>query len=94
MVDKDAMLLDGNYTVNKMTNIASDFRDDATGKVINHGTLGISSPNGCVEIDGELKSDGTLRGMAGGSDGQIRVSGTADIDGATLLADNIGTHHG
>ena len=88
-VDKDAMLLDGNYTVNKMTNIASGFRDDTTGQVINHGTLGISSPDGCVEIDGDLKSDGTLRGMTGGSDGQIRVSGTADIDGATLLADNI-----
>lgn len=88
-VDKDATLLDGNYTVNKMTNIASGFRDDTTGKVINHGTLGVSSPNGCVEIAGDLKADGTLRGMAGGSDGQIRVSGTAAIDGATLLAANI-----
>ncbi|MCR5758100.1 MAG: autotransporter domain-containing protein [Selenomonas sp.] len=90
-VDKDAVLLGGNYKVNKIDSIdiAPGFVDKHTGEVSNHGTLGTLTAQDTVNITGNLVSDGTLLGQAGGTGGNIEVSGTADIQDSTLRAKNI-----
>ena len=42
-----------------------------------------------MTIDGDLLSDGTLQGVAGGSAGTIEVIGSANINGSTIVADQL-----
>ena len=88
-VAKDASLFGGSYTVNDMTaKMAPDFSDDATGRFINHGTIGAASAESGMDIAGNLVSDGVLRAYAGGEKGHITVSGAANIDGSKVTAIN------
>ena len=84
-VDEGAALLGGSYKVNDMTAMtAPGFSDSTTGKFINHGMIGAADRDSAMIIDGSLLSDGTLLGFAGGSAGDIRVTGNADIDGSDV----------
>ena len=96
-VEKGATLLGGIYTVNDMSSKQSDdfAKDTTTGQLINHGTIGASSADSNMEIDGMLVSDGKLRAYGGGNGGQIIVTdeddeedaaGIAYIDGSTVTA--------
>ncbi|SFT39534.1 Uncharacterized conserved protein, contains a C-terminal beta-barrel porin domain [Selenomonas sp. GACV-9] len=88
-VSKGAGLFGGTYTVNDMTlRMAEGFSDETTGKFINHGTIGAYSADTSMSITGNLVSDGTLSAYGGGSQGNISVSGTADLEGSTISATN------
>ena len=89
-VAKDAGLFGGTFTVNDMTEkMAEGFSDDTTGKFYNHGTIGSASGDKSMTINGDLVSDGTLSGYAGGELGNIVVNGTANVEGSTVAATNI-----
>lgn len=89
-VAEGAALYGGVYTVHDMSSsLASGFSDDMTGAVHNSGTIGASSENSTMIINGHLVSDGTIQAIGGGVSGQVSVSGTADIEGAIVTATNI-----
>ncbi|MBO6038640.1 MAG: autotransporter domain-containing protein [Acidaminococcaceae bacterium] len=93
-VAKGAALLGGNYTVHDMSGkVAADFASklDNTDKgfFINSGTIGPVSSTSSMSITGNLLSDGTLQGVAGGSAGTIQVSGAAGIDDSQVIAKNL-----
>ena len=89
-VAKDAGLFGGTFTVKNMTEkMAEGFSDDTTGKFYNHGTIGSASGDKSMTINGDLVSDGTLSGYAGGELGNIVVNGTANVEGSTVAATNI-----
>ena len=88
-VAKGSQLYGGTYTVNDMTSSMADgFSDETTGQFINHGVIGASSADKDMIINGNLVSDGTLTGVAGGEKGQITVNGNADIDGSIVTVNN------
>ena len=88
-VAKNAGLFGGTFTVNDMSEkMAEGFSDDTTGKFYNHGTIGSASSDKSMTINGDLVSDGTLRGYAGGERGDIVVNGTADVEGSTISVTN------
>lgn len=79
-VNQGATLLGGSYTVNDMSSgMAEGFRDDTTGKFINHGTIGALNEDSKLSIDGTLESDGRLLAYNGGSAGYIEVSNEAKL---------------
>ena len=89
-VAKDAGLFGGTFTVNDMSaKIADGFTDDTTGKFYNHGTIGSANSDKTMTINGNLVSDGTLSGYAGGEKGNIVVNGNANVEGSTIAAVNI-----
>ncbi|SFH80496.1 Uncharacterized conserved protein, contains a C-terminal beta-barrel porin domain [Selenomonas ruminantium] len=89
-VAKDAGLFGGTFTVKNMTEkMAEGFSDDTTGKFYNHGTIGSASGDKSMTINGNLVSDGTLSGYAGGELGNIVVNGTVNVEGSTVAATNI-----
>lgn len=89
-VAKDAGLFGGTFTVNDMSaKIADGFTDDTTGKFYNHGTIGSANSDKTMTINGDLVSDGTLSGCAGGEKGNIVVNGNANVEGSTIAAVNI-----
>jgi hypothetical protein len=89
-VAKDAGLFGGTFTVNdKSDKIADGFTDDTTGKFYNHGTIGSANSDKTMTINGDLVSDGTLSGCAGGEKGNIVVNGNANVEGSTIAAVNI-----
>ena len=88
-VAEGATLLGGSYTVHDMSEkAAADFvsKLDNTdkGNFINHGTIGAADKDSSMKITGDLISDGTLQAVAGGSAGDIVVSGEAAIDGSDV----------
>ena len=88
-VSKEAGLYGGTYMVNDMTaKLADGYVDDTTGKFINHGTIGATSPDSVLTVNGNLESDGVLQAYGGGSQGNIAVSGTANVEGSTVTARN------
>ncbi|WP_029544661.1 autotransporter domain-containing protein [Selenomonas sp. AB3002] len=88
-VAKDAGLFGGTFTVNDMTaKMAEGFSDDTTGKFYNHGTIGSAYSDKSMTINGNLVSDGTLSGYAGGDLGNIVVNGTANVEGSTISVTN------
>lgn len=89
-VAKGAALYGGSFKVNDMTaNMAVGFSDDTTGQFVSHGSIGASSADATMNINGKLVSDGVLRAYGGGAAGHIAVTGDADIDGSTATATNI-----
>ena len=88
-VAKDAGLFGGTFTVNDMTaKMAEGFSDDTTGKFYNHGTIGSAYSDKSMTINGNLVSDGTLSGYAGGDLGNIVVNGMANVEGSTISVTN------
>ncbi|ORT98934.1 hypothetical protein D081_2299 [Anaerovibrio sp. JC8] len=88
-VAKGAQLYGGTYTVNDMTSSMADgFSDKTTGQFINHGVIGASSSDKDMIINGNLVSDGTLSGYAGGEKGNIAVTGTANVNGSMISVSN------
>ena len=87
-VAADAALLGGTYTVNDMVSkMSGDFPvDDTTGYLISAGTIGASSADKNMTINGNLVSNGNLQAYGGGKGGQIKVTGDAHIDGSTVTA--------
>ncbi|MBQ1416281.1 MAG: autotransporter outer membrane beta-barrel domain-containing protein, partial [Selenomonas sp.] len=86
-VGDGAYLYGGTFTVNDMTaELATGLTDKETGKFINHGTIGAASADTNQVINGSLESDGTLEAYAGGPQGQIVVSGTANINDSKISA--------
>ncbi len=85
-----ATLLGGSYTVHDMSSdVAADYvaRLDVTdqGNFVSRGTIGAADKDSSMVITGNLISDeGTLQGVAGGSAGDIKVSGKAVIDGSEV----------
>ncbi len=93
-VAEGATLLGGSYKVNAMSEkVAADFasRLDYTdmGNFVNCGTVGPVSKDTAMQIDGNLLSDGTLLGVAGGSAGTIQVSGQAFLVNSRVIAKNL-----
>ncbi|ORT99727.1 hypothetical protein D081_1611 [Anaerovibrio sp. JC8] len=87
-VEKDAKLYGGSYTVNDMLEkMATGYTDETTGKFINHGTIGAENGDTTMNIKGNLVSDGYLQAYDGGTQGQIKVDGDANIEGSTVLAE-------
>ncbi|WP_303758265.1 autotransporter domain-containing protein [Selenomonas ruminantium] len=85
-----AALYGGNYIVNDMNNkMARGYKDDETGKFINHGTVGAVTKDTAMTIQGDLVSDGMLCAYGGGEKGHIEVTGNADVDGSTVAAFNM-----
>ena len=90
-VAKGASLYGGNYKVNEIEKYASfETKDDEAGKLINHGTIGALDGDSTMEIDGNLESDGTLLGQAGGENGGIVVSGTANLKSGSKVSGDMG----
>ena len=58
------------------------------GLFTNHGTIGAASKDATMKITGDLLSDGTLQGYAGGTAGFIDVSGKAAINGSDVKIAN------
>ena len=88
-VAKGASLFGGTFTVNDMSaKMAEGYADSTTGQLISHGTIGASTQNTTMAINGALVSDGVLRAYGGGKAGQISVTGNADINGSTVSAVN------
>ncbi|WP_297964511.1 autotransporter domain-containing protein [uncultured Anaerovibrio sp.] len=88
-VAQGATLLGGSFTVNDMTErMAEGLSDATTGKFYNHGTIGSGHADKDMTITGNLISDGTLYGYAGGEQGQIAVSGKAEVEGSTVTVHN------
>ena len=58
------------------------------GLFANHGTIGATTKDAKLRINGDLLSDGTLLAWAGGSAGHIDVSGRAKIDGSDVKIAN------
>ena len=90
-VEDGASLLGGSYTVHDMSRlVAADFAskldDTDKGYFINRGTIGAVDSESSMTIDGDLLSDGTLQGVAGGSAGTIEVTGSANINNSTVIA--------
>jgi len=56
---------------------------------VSHGTIGASSRDTNLIINGNLTSDGILRHLSGGTGGKIIVSGTANVDGSTVTTDSL-----
>ena len=86
-----ASLLGGSYIVHDMSRlVAADFAskldDSDKGYFINRGTIGAVDSESSMTIDGDLLSDGTLQGVAGGSAGTIEVTGSANIDNSAVIA--------
>ena len=93
-VAEGATLLGGSYTVHDMSSrVASDFAsrldESDKGFFINCGTAGALTSDSSMTINGNLLSDGTLLGVAGGSAGTIQVSGLAMLDNAQIVAKNL-----
>lgn len=83
-VNQGATLLGKSYTVNDMSGrMAEGFRDDTTGKFINHGTIGALNEDSKLSIGGTLESDGRLLAYSGGSAGYIEVSNAKLLAGST-----------
>ena len=87
-VAKDANLIGGSYKVNDMSKrLADGFKDEGTGKLINHGMI-MASDDGDMEIKGDLYSDGFI-GLETYDDGEknylIDVSGKAEVGGTKLV---------
>lgn len=59
------------------------------GNFVNHGTIGASSPETNLTINGNLISDGFLMRRSGGSKGFIVVNGNANIEGSTATTDSL-----
>ena len=79
-VANGAKVIDGNFTVNDMSEkIVDDFNDDTTGKFFNHGT--ISAANNDFTINGDLISDGTLQIQNGK---KFIVNGIADLTNSRI----------
>ena len=88
-VAKNAGLFGGTFTVNDMSEkMAEGFSDDTTGKFYNHGMIGSAYSDKSMTINGNLVSDGTLSGYAGGDLGNIVVNGTANVEGSTISVTN------
>ena len=88
-VAKGATLLGGSYKVHDMSgqvaaNFASKLDDTDKGNFVSHGTIGAVGKDASMNITGNLISDGTLQAFAGGSAGDIRVSGEANIHGSDV----------
>ena len=93
-VAEGATMLGGTYTVHDMSgSVAADFasklNDSDKGNFINCGTAGALDNASSMTITGNLISDGTLQGVAGGSAGTINVSGSAKIDGSNVIAKSL-----
>lgn len=89
-VMRGAELFGGTFTLNDMSaNIADGFTDATTGKFINHGIIGASSPDTNLVINGDLISDGFLKKISGGSAGSIIVNGAANVEGSTVTTDSL-----
>ncbi|WP_295920071.1 autotransporter outer membrane beta-barrel domain-containing protein, partial [uncultured Anaerovibrio sp.] len=87
-VAKGAQLYGGSYRVNDMSERkAAGYADETTGKFINHGTIGAENGDTEMYIEGNLVSDGYLQAYDGGTQGQIKVDGDANIEGSTVLAE-------
>ncbi len=89
-VAEGATLLGGTYTVHDMSgSVAKDFASKLTerdkGNFINCGTIGPADKDSSMTINGNLISDGTLQAIAGGSAGDIKVTGTAEIGGSDVV---------
>ncbi len=92
-VAEEAALYGGSYKVNEITKYASfEPKDDEAGTFINHGTIGPLDENSHMEIEGNLKSDGTLLGQAGGEKGAILVTGKATLDTGSKVSAVRGIH--
>ena len=94
-VDETAGVYGGTFKVNNMSSkISEGYTDTTTGQFINHGAIGAGNVNstllikGAGDNDGKLVSDGVLIAVGGGSNGNIEVQGTADIEGSSVLAVN------
>ncbi|ORT98960.1 hypothetical protein D081_2325 [Anaerovibrio sp. JC8] len=89
-VAKNASLFGGTFTVNDMSDkMADGYSDDTTGTFYNHGSIGAKDVDSNMTVNGDLTSDGVLRGYAGGSRGQIIVNnGVANVDGSVISATN------
>ena len=84
-----AKLFGGTFTLNdKSAILAEGFTDTTTGTFINHGTIGASSPDTNLIINGNLISDGTLKKISGGKAGSIIVNGVANVEGSTVITDS------
>ena len=88
-VAEGATLLGGTYTVHDMSgSVAKDFASKLTdrdkGNFINCGIIGPADKDSSMTINGNLISDGTLQAIAGGSAGDIKVTGTAKIGGSDV----------
>ena len=93
-VSENASLFGGSYTVHDMAmdatlDLVSQLGDTDKGNFINHGTIGAADKDSSMKITGNLISDGMLQAVAGGSAGDIQVSGSADIDGSLVVAENL-----
>ncbi|SFE67657.1 autotransporter outer membrane beta-barrel domain-containing protein [Succiniclasticum ruminis] len=93
-VARGAALLGGSYTVHDMSSMAapdfaSGLNETDKGFFINCGTAGALNSESAMTINGNLLSDGILKGVAGGSAGTIRVSGLAMLDNAQIVAENL-----
>ncbi len=83
-VAEGASLYGGNYKVNAYFESV----DPDAGKVINYGTIRAVDGNSEMKIQGNLESDGTLIGYAGGSKGNISVTGRATLGtGSTIIGE-------
>lgn len=92
-VAEGATLLGGTYTVHDMSgSVAKDFASKLTerdkGNFINCGTIGPADKDSSMTINGNLISDGTLQAIAGGSAGDIKVTGTAEIGGSDVAVED------
>ena len=76
-----AKLFGGNFTLNNV--------GESTGIFINHGTIGASSPDTNLIINGDLISDGVLKKISGGTAGSIIVNGNANVEGSTVTTDSL-----
>ena len=86
--------LGGSYTVHDMSRMvapdfASELNETDKGFFINCGTAGALNSESAMTINGNLLSDGTLLGVAGGSAGTIQVSGVAMLDNSQIVAKNL-----
>ena len=93
-VAQGATLLGGSYTVHDMSRMvapdfASELNETDKGFFINCGTAGALNSESAMTINGNLLSDGTLLGVAGGSAGTIQVSGVAMLDNSQVIAKNL-----
>ena len=85
-----AKLFGGMFTLNDMSkNIGQGYTDKTTGTFINHGTIGASSSDTNLIINGNLISDGILQKASGGKAGSIIVNGNANIEGSTVTTDSL-----
>ena len=88
-VAKGATLIGGNYILHEQ-NPAAGFTDDATGKLINHGTL-VPSADRDMTVTGNLDSDGTFALITHSYGQQARKIDVAKNNGVGGIARITGT---